>query len=699
MKKYKIFAFLLLTSNLLIACTPLTSSEISNKTSTEVRNKELTILTKLENSLLYGEELQIEVSEDSYQIDELDFTSSNPSIASISSTGLIKANDVEGGVIISISVKKDSSIKKTIYVNVKKRVRVSQIISTSNDIYLAKDGGEISFKYTVLPSNATNKEVDIYIEDPSIAKLDASLSKVTALKSGQTKLVIKSKESFSNVKLEIPVTVNKEGFVSLNVEEDNNPNQYLTLKGANDSIKREILPSLGKQNVLVIPLEFTDYSFDRYYKQDEKLKSDLNKVFNLTKEDTKYYESVSSYFKKSSFNKLDLAFDIADKYVSKMKASEVSVSYPTDQAKKNFETVLNAAIDDYKSKNDISKYDKDKDGGIDSVWFIYSIIPSDGQNSVFGTYTYYSQNYSEDISSPILSTYAVCSIEELFDHGVDKLDSHTLIHETGHLLGLNDYYNYSSLFPTAPLGMLDMQDLNVGDHNVYSKMSLGWLTPIIYDTSINQAGKVHLDPSYLNGSSLLITNKYHKTFFDEYLLLELYTPNGLNELDSTYNYYEETNKYYEDNNIDTYIEKLPTTIGVKMYHVDSRLITKGYTSSSKQEYYPLDEIQNIKNDKLDKEVTIGASNTNSYSRNYTYELFNQISLVSNKITGGTYLNSFSSYTEDDLFKTGSSFDLETYKVNTYNNSSLLNNGEKLNVKIKFTSVNENGADLIIENLH
>ena len=59
----------------------------------------------------------------------------------------------------------------------------------------------------------------------------------------------------------------------------------------------------------------------------------------------------------------------------------------------------------------------------------------------------------------------------------DKLDTHTYIHETGHFLGLNDYYSDTPTY--SPIGKHDMMDANVGDHNSYSKMLLGWTKPYL----------------------------------------------------------------------------------------------------------------------------------------------------------------------------------------------------------------------------
>ena len=54
-----------------------------------------------------------------------------------------------------------------------------------------------------------------------------------------------------------------------------------------------------------------------------------------------------------------------------------------------------------------------------------------------------------------------------------------VIHETGHALGLPDYYHYpdkDAVGPPGGVGGLDMMDYK-GDHNCFSKWVLDWITP------------------------------------------------------------------------------------------------------------------------------------------------------------------------------------------------------------------------------
>ena len=106
-------------------------------------------------------------------------------------------------------------------------------------------------------------------------------------------------------------------------------------------------------------------------------------------------------------------------------------------------------------------------------------------------------------------------------------------------------------------------DFNIGDHDAYSKYFLGWLKPTVLTqeylsandykltlNSQNESGEAFLLPTYKDGSV-----NYNGTPFDEYLLIEYYTPTGLN--------YHDSLKPYE-NNLSTYSQS-----GILVYHINA----------------------------------------------------------------------------------------------------------------------------------
>ena len=639
-------------------------------------------------------QVEYEVTPSNATNKDVTFELSNDRICTVDDNGVLKGKNVSGSCILTIRLKDNPIVSDTIKIVTASIVSVENITCTVDTFNFLYAGQEINFSYSVTPTNANNKEVEISVEDINVAELNERKTALIAKNPGRTDLIIKSLDESSNVEIKIPVIFETSNFETLVEDEELNPTKNFTYQDIGTTNGDHYLDSTSTAEdptkVLVIPIEFSDITFDEIYgaeNGEETIKSELGIAYNGDIELTNYRESVSSYFEKSSYGNLHLDFDIADVYQSGLNASDIS----KDEYESLFE-ILELVYNAYEGTKEVSPetdytiYDRDKDGFIDSVWFIFSapnygnVTPWDPlYNKNFWAFV---TNYNfgdANLVSPTLNQFGWASYDFMYEKGNNQIDTHTYIHETGHLFGLNDYYNYS--MQNSPLGCYDMQDMNVGDHNAWTKAALGWTTPIIYDTSKHDYAKVHLEPNDLSGSSLFITNHYEGSAFDEYIVLELYSPKGLNELDSTYQY-------------SAGLGRLPREYGVKMYHVDSRLIKNN--DSKPQSYIDLADTQDGLNGL--GPVTIGASNTNNSSRNYTVELFEQIELISSNPNGSAYNRLITPYTANDFFQTGDTFDLDTYSHFTYEESGKLNNGEELNIRIYFENVSSDGADLIIEPL-
>ena len=121
------------------------------------------------------------------------------------------------------------------------------------------------------------------------------------------------------------------------------------------------------------------------------------------------------------------------------------------------------------------------------------------------------------------------------------------------MLGLDDYYCYDDENSWNCAGELDMQSYNVGDHNAYSKIALGWNDPYVVTNSC----QINLKTSSKYPEAILINDNWNGSSFDEYILIEYYTPTGLNEIDAKHSY-SKTQMYNYN--------------GLRIYHVDARLI-------------------------------------------------------------------------------------------------------------------------------
>ena len=471
--------------------------------------------------------------------------------------------------------------------------------------------------------------------------------------------------------------------------------QNITIKMMNEASEIRSLDSTGNQNILVLPVCFKDFTLEYLNLKEEEVIKNLNDAFFGESIETGW-ESVSSYYEKSSYSKLHISREISPIYTLDLNVIETSKLMGNDDGYDPSYYVLNKALDYFKNnyQGDISKFDQDKDGYLDGVWIIYlnpyfnsstedyyyKIDSSYSRpsikekvSSLLWAYTYWNYGTKANVNSPSPFCYSWASYSFLWDGGYqseDKkslVDSHTYIHETGHLLGLDDYYNYdySTKYPISPAGGVDMMDNNVGDHNSYTKYLLNWISPRI----VKEEGTYHLSSFSEYGESLLLPadiNSYNNSPFDEYLLFEFYTPTLLNELDSLAPY---------ENGV-----QMLTDYGVRIYHVDSRLVTMGY-DFFKQTYVNKGFSSTFVNSDSSYSL-IGASNTPSYSQTGYY----LITMLSNE------KNSKKNYYYQDK-EEGIATNGCLYKNNSRIDSFTFNNGSSLKYKIEISSLSEEGVDI------
>ena len=263
----------------------------------------------------------------------------------------------------------------------------------------------------------------------------------------------------------------------------------------------------------------------------------------------------------------------------------------------------------------------------------------------------------------------------------------------GHVLGLEDYYDYNS-DANSPFdknfwaGAYSMQDFNVGGHDPYSIISLGWANPYVPTETITYT----IRPFESSGDVIMLTPDFTNSAFDEYILIELYTPTGVNERDTKYQY---SGRYPVG----------PTTAGIRIWHVDSRLIIPSGPTTDRDgnTYYTRSTISTS----IDKTslYCLGPTNTtykrggsnNGYSTLYP-ELRNYhlLELIRNEDYMHTRYND--EIANSDLFKTGSTFtfnDYSKYFTRTdggiFSSNKVMNNGKTLGFTVSIDSVNSSRA--------
>ena len=471
-------------------------------------------------------------------------------------------------------------------------------------------------------------------------------------------------------------------------EGDTNLNSYYTLW------KNRGYPhfkSVGENNLLVVPLKIKGYE---EYATSENLNKIRDSFFLEDSLNTLGYYSLSEYYKISSYNKLSIKgevtpwidLDLTTKEISSSSISNYSLDcgtyFPTEKAINYIKENLNI---------DLTKYDNDKDGFIDGVYFIYGcptfLDDSSLSPSTFWNFTYYNvlNKDKASISSPVLMTYSWSSFDML-SKGSDKtkLDTHTYIHEFGHQLGLNDYYDTSNsggLNPyTSPMGGLDMMDNNVGDHSAFSKFALGWINPFVVSGDIGSV-EVEIRSLIESGECIILpTSNYNNTPFDEYLMIEYIKNDSINKVDSTNGY---PSTLYTDGRIIRFYSKN----GIRITHIDARSVDTN-----------LDYTDNI-NDMVMTKFSNTASTKQGYYcplNNNSYVLTSLISANSSRNTLGTFFVA----NNTDLYNASSTIDF-TSNSNSSRASSLpynsnrFNDGNVFNYSIKIDSISESKASIKI----
>lgn len=449
-------------------------------------------------------------------------------------------------------------------------------------------------------------------------------------------------------------------------------------------------PSLGTVNILVVPIQFRDLS-----NFSSAQKKAIQSVFNGSNSDgtNSYWESVSSYYKKTSYENLDLNFDVCDpfvpSYTSTMhhrynRGNGEEVDQLLDEIYNNSSKLtLNGTKVDLE---DASRYDANKDNFIDGIWLVYN--EANSRNVDADHFWAYCSNYYGDYLESgekklTFGKYANAAMSFMYSDSLLGYDAHTFIHETGHMFGLDDYYSYDlDGSKNGHIGGLDMMDLNIGDHSAFSKFSLGWIdAEIMYQES----SKFTLRPFSSTGDCVILpANYFNGTAFSEYIILEYYVPDGLNKLDANKGY---TGSY----------PKMYNKSGILAYHVDARLMKQELKYKSRlNDYeksfvgYVADTVENVPTADVvaaDKFNAYPIANSNTPSMNNVNSTFSLVSLLSS--TGNSTYGKGVSASTNDMYTAASSknsFSIDLLNKFFANNS--FNDGTKMSYKMTVESLGD-----------
>ena len=458
-------------------------------------------------------------------------------------------------------------------------------------------------------------------------------------------------------------------------------------------------PSTGTAKLLVIPIWFADSSNYIAEANKETIRNDIQTAYFGTNEETGW-RSVKTFYEEESLGAITLEGTVSDWYVESRSAS----SFGSENTGMNNTYALVSTVSDWYFQNNPTEkrtdYDRDKDGYLDGVMLIYA-YPDYSQlnyNSSYGNLWAYCYWYTEDsanVTKPMPNQYFWASYDFMFSSSAAQehtgkstkasgdtryctIDAHTYIHEMGHMFGLDDYYDYSGSY--SPAGAFSMQDHNVGSHDAFSILSLGWGKAYIP----TETTTIELKPLTKSGEMILLTpswNQYNSAF-DEYLLLEYYTPDGVNAFDCAHTYSGSV--------------KGSSSSGIRLWHVDARLVY--YNSQN----VSASNITTNPNYSCRYGVQLAMSNTynkNGVNQGYlsplgsSYYNYNLLQLIHNNksMTSSATNTNFSS---SSLFGANSSFSMSQYGKQFYNNGKL-NSKTDLGFTFEVNSLNSEYASITV----
>lgn len=187
-------------------------------------------------------------------------------------------------------------------------------------------------------------------------------------------------------------------------------NQKYTLRATNEMIYWNTLKSTGNQKVLVVPVRFKNGPTWTNVK-----KENLNKIFFGDEKDTNW-ETVKSFFKKSSYGKLNITGEVYDEVLEvNMTSSSYNSKYQSDtDYTYDPGNYMGELLDNLISTSKAKEYDQDGDGYLDAVIFCYSNSYSTDSDSAYWAWVS-AAGYESNTTKPVTNIHMWVSYEFIND--------------------------------------------------------------------------------------------------------------------------------------------------------------------------------------------------------------------------------------------------------------------------------------------
>ncbi len=331
-------------------------------------------------------------------------------------------------------------------------------------------------------------------------------------------------------------------------------------------------PTKGSPGVLVIPVDFSDVTAESRGYTTDAIKNAFSK-----NGDCDYY-SVYDYYYISSYGQLTLDITVLDFWFRPSHPStyyaNATTDYFGDEIFIGDQLIMNEALAYLESRMDLSLFDSDGNSIIDAVVLINTLEIS--EEDFFWAYRYWNvytddEGYYYEYDGVSANDYLWASYQFLHESGngadfddVNAMNTYTFIHEFGHILGADDYYDTAGI--EDPMGGCDIMDSLPGDHNAFTKFNFGWLTEsrlVVTDESVT----LTLEDFSKNGDTIILANSFDEKLgaYQEYYIIVYYTSNGLNNPEIGGGYFARD--------------------GIVVYHVNSTLYDEEYEGEIFRDIY------------------------------------------------------------------------------------------------------------------
>ena len=300
-------------------------------------------------------------------------------------------------------------------------------------------------------------------------------------------------------------------------------------------------PTVGSPKVLVIPVEFSDCTASSKGYEISAIKNAFKRG------GVNDYFSVYDYYFQSSYGKLTLDITVLDSWFKPSKTSSyyesATIDYYGDQMQAGDQMIMDEALAYLSKTMDLSAFDSDGNAVIDAIIMI-NTLQIDNEKDFHWAYRYWNfytddDGYYYEYDGVSANDYLWASYQFLYetydaDGNVSYDDerarnTYTFIHEFGHVLGADDYYDTSYTSDYGPMEGCDIMDGMTGDHNAFTKFNYGWLTSsrlVVTNSSVT----LSLEDFSKNGDTILLANNWDEALgaYQEYYILAYYTNTGLN---------------------------------------------------------------------------------------------------------------------------------------------------------------------------